>query len=75
MILFFCTNDFDVTHTTQELINKTIQINWEIIYSMPSVNDQTIFFQSEVLQLYNAFIPLKTKVVKHRQKPWFSLDI
>ena len=40
----FCTYDFDVTHTTQkysyrdfknvnlqELLNKTIQINWEII--------------------------------------------
>ena len=23
----------------------------------------------------NEFIPLKTKVVKHAEKPWFSLDI
>lgn len=48
------------------------RICWNSIYYMTSVDDQLCFLEQNVLYLYNSVVPLKTKLLSHRQKPWFT---
>ena len=51
------------------------KIQWDSIYSFISVNEQVSFLQHNVVTLYNTTVPIKTKTILPRAKPWFSNEI
>lgn len=50
-------------------------IPWECIYDYESIDDQVSFMEQNVNYIYNACVPIKTKVLGHKQQPWFNADI
>lgn len=50
-------------------------IDWNLIYTYDDVNDQIEFIQSNIINLYNLHVPLKTKLKRNIQEPWFDARI
>lgn len=50
-------------------------IEWDLLYSIESVDDQTNFLQSNINYVYNICVPLTKKCIKYSQPPWFNNDI
>lgn len=50
-------------------------VNWDCIYHMTNVNEQIHFLQSNINNIFNRTIPLKTKVKRHNETPWFTSEI
>lgn len=74
----------DITHVTYRdlrnidysLLNlHADNICWSQIYNLVDVNDQLFFIQENVKKLFDLCVPLKTKVIKPNQHPWFSPEI
>lgn len=47
-------------------------VPWDNIYFLTGVDDKVKFFEDNVTYLYDKHVPLKSKVVKPRQQPWFN---
>lgn len=47
---------------------------WHEIYRMPSSSDQLNFLNSIILHIFNEHVPLKTKIVKTKVRPWFTRE-
>lgn len=63
--------DYKSTDHTQLLIDLDT-IPWNLIYYYNNINDKVSFFESNINHLYNKHIPLKSRVIKQRQQPWFN---
>lgn len=50
-------------------------IRWNLIYDLEDVNDQTVFIQNNLVELYNEFVPVKTKIINAKQPQWFNSKI
>lgn len=48
---------------------------WDQIYYIPNASDQLNFLNDLILQIYNKHVPLKTKTVKGKERPWFTAEI
>ncbi|XP_055906590.1 uncharacterized protein LOC129941858 [Eupeodes corollae] len=59
----------------QELGDRTREINWDAMYYLPSSNDQIEFLTYNISNLFNTHVPLKTKILKPNNKPWFTVNI
>lgn len=59
---------------TDLLLHEMHTCPWENIFYMPDVDQQLDFLQSNILSLYNKHIPIRTKTIRHTNKPWFSND-
>lgn len=83
--LIFATYDFmleqkDLSYSFRDFRNlnysllceNILQINWSNIYHMASVDEQLSFLESNILQLYDETVPLKTKNIKPKNNPWFN---
>lgn len=57
------------------LEQEYIKIDWGCIYYMLSVNDQLAFLEQNIKSLYNVIVPIQTKEMSNRQKPWFTSEI
>ena len=51
------------------------QINWDRIYDFTSINDQVEYLQQNIKYLYDQTVPLKTKIINNKTKPWFNKDV
>lgn len=54
------------------LYENLLHINWSSIYFMTSVDDQLSFLENNILKLYDDTVPLVTKMVTAKNKPWFT---
>lgn len=50
-------------------------IEWNSIYGMESIDEQLEFLQNNVHNLQNLTLPIKTKIITSKSKPWFSETI
>ncbi|KAI8121682.1 Cyclin-dependent kinase 5 activator 1 [Lucilia cuprina] len=57
------------------LYENYLQIRWDSIYYMTSVDDQISFINDNILKLYDDTVPLITKKISTKSKPWFSVSI
>lgn len=66
----------DFRNIDYTMLNQHIEnVCWDIIYSTGDVDEQINFLQDNINNIFNNCIPLKTKLVKHKQQPWFNADI
>ena len=86
--LIFLTYDFSVEPTSEcfsyydfknidylKLNDLFAQVNWNIIYSMVDVDLQTTFLQDNIARLFKECVPLKTKRIIDKTRPWFHVGI
>lgn len=59
----------------QKLQEEYSKIDWNCIYQMLSVDDQLTYLERNVTTLYDIIIPIKTKKISNRDKPWFTSEI
>lgn len=57
------------------LYDNFFQIDWNNIYYLISVDDKLDFLESNLLQLYEDTVPLKTKSTLVKTKSWFTTNI
>lgn len=50
-------------------------ILWDQIYYLPSIDEKVIFLQNNILELFEEFVPLKTRRIIIGNKPWFNDEI
>lgn len=66
----------DYNQVNADLLEQDILgVDWQQIYFMSSPVSQVDFFQTNVLNLFNTHVPLKTKFCKHRTNEWCTRDI
>lgn len=51
------------------------EIDWVNIFQITSVDDQLSFIESNINQLFDETVPIKTKRIAAKDKPWFSATI
>lgn len=51
------------------------QIDWSYLYNMVSVDEQMLFFEQNICTIFDTVVPLKTKLISHKTRPWFSNSI
>ena len=51
------------------------EIDWDLIYLTASVDEQVDILQNNINTLYEEFVPIKTKIIKTNEKPWFNGDV
>lgn len=54
------------------LEDELLGISWNQIYTMPTVDEQILFLHNNIQYLYEKFVPVKTKMLRPTEKPWFS---
>lgn len=59
----------------EALTYKATAVPWEQLYLLLTVDEKIEFLQSNLLNLFNEFVPLKTKKITHKNKPWFNDEI
>lgn len=66
----------DFNNINYSLVNELVDtVQWESMYEIESVDEQTEFLQSNINELYEVCVPLKTKILRYNQQPWFNDDI
>lgn len=63
--------NIDISMIEQEFL----KINWENMHYMLSVDEQATFLENNITYLYNVTVPLKTRLITHKRRPWFSVKI
>lgn len=48
------------------------EVDWSLIFNLTSVDDQLMFLQNNIVSLYSATVPLKTRIISAQSRPWFS---
>lgn len=59
----------------EELGNRSSMIPWDSIYFLPSVEEKVDYLQTNICGLYNDTVPLRTRRIDRRNKPWFNNNI
>lgn len=54
------------------LEEQFFSIDWNSIYAMVSVDEQVSFVEYYLEHLYNSAVPVRTKKVRMKNRPWFS---
>ena len=54
-----------------ELESAIHSVNWDDLFTMPSIDDQVLFFQNNILNLFYKHIPLKRLTI-NKDRPWFN---
>jgi len=57
-----------------ELLEATLQVEWNHIYAITSVDDQVLFLESNLVNLFENHVPIKT-VRNHKSCPWLTPQI
>lgn len=57
------------------LVSDLDGILWDQIFYLPSPDEQVSFLNKCILYLYNKHVPIITKTVRARARPWFNDDI
>ncbi|XP_075150475.1 uncharacterized protein LOC142224576 [Haematobia irritans] len=57
------------------LLLSCATVNWKQIYNIVSVENQVDFLQDHICALQDVFVPMVTKRILHKDKPWFSHEI
>lgn len=57
------------------LEQEFFRIEWNSIYYLNSVDDQLTFLDHNLNNLFNLTVPLKTRIITNKTKPWFSTEI
>jgi len=52
-----------------------VNINWDQIFFMTNIDDQCCLIESNIRNLFNKHVPLKKRLVKFCDTPWFNDDI
>lgn len=86
--LLFLTYNFDVARGIEticyrdfrnvdfySLESDSLSIPWDEIYYLPTIDCKVDFFERHISDLYDRHVPLRTKIVKSRQQPWFNSAI
>jgi len=56
----------------QSLTSDCLSVSWSQIYLMPTVNEQVEFLNEQILQLFERHVPLRTKIIRQNDHPWFT---
>ena len=56
----------------QSLTSDCLSVIWSQIYLLPTVNEQVEYLNEKILQLFEMHVPLKTKIIRHTDRPWFT---
>lgn len=51
------------------------RISWSDIYFITSVDEQALFLEENIQRLYEDTVPIKSKNISAKNKPWFSAAI
>ncbi|XP_059221030.1 uncharacterized protein LOC131995848 [Stomoxys calcitrans] len=63
----------DFKKLNYNLLNSlTDNVEWDSIYQLNSVDDQTAFLQHYISLIYSQCVPEKTITIKNQQPPWFN---
>lgn len=60
---------------TRLLEQEFLRIEWSTLYYLISVDDQLSFLEYNLNRLFDLTVPLKTRFVGNKLKPWFSNEI
>lgn len=59
-----------------DMLNDLVDnIEWDLLFNIESVDDQTNFIQNNINYIYNICVPLTTRRIKYNQPPWFGKEI
>lgn len=50
-------------------------IEWDAIYNMPSVDEQQVFLEDNIIKLYDLVVPIKNRIKRFNTRPWFNPKI
>lgn len=57
------------------LEDEFFKIDWNVFYCLTSVDDQLSFLEQALNYLFDLTVPIKTKIISNKHKPWFSPEI
>lgn len=60
---------------SDQLYENFVQIDWNQVYQIVSVDEKLNFLQNNLKCLYDQTVPLKTKLATPINNPWFNLEI
>ena len=66
--------DFKSVYYTA-LFADCCDVDWSPIFRMPNVNDQVLYLHQNIQSLFESHVPLKTKIIRPSEKPWFTQNI
>ena len=49
-------------------------LNWNVLYAIPSVDDQVLLIQNNIANLFNNHVPLKRLIINN-DRSWFNANI
>lgn len=58
-----------------ELELATNAVNWDRIFRIPDVDGKIDFFNANVRNLYNAYVPVRVRTIGTHKRPWFNKHI
>lgn len=58
-----------------ELFEYCRSITWNAVFDMESIDNQIMFFNDKVMELFDLFVPLKTLRIKLSKPEWFASNI
>ena len=58
----------------EELECAIFAVVWNILYTMPSVDDQVLFLQNNISNLFNNHVPLKRLII-NKDRLWLNANI
>uniref|UniRef100_A0A1I8PD69 Uncharacterized protein n=1 Tax=Stomoxys calcitrans TaxID=35570 RepID=A0A1I8PD69_STOCA len=59
----------------EHLVGMLYQVNWDDIFTLLTVDQQTAFMTDSILRLYDATVPMRMKMASAQTKPWFNSRI
>lgn len=66
----------DFKNLNYSLLNENFsKTDWNNVYHMTSADEQILFLEDNIIKLYNETVPLKTKILSAKNKPWFNASI
>ena len=60
---------------TAGLFESAEKVDWSVIDSLDSVDEQVCFFNGKLLELYDVYAPLRPVRLKHLPAPWLTEEI
>lgn len=66
----------DFRHIDFSLLKQaTIDTNWSQIFHLGSLDQKAQFLEDRITYLFDSFVPVVKKPLKHRKQEWFNTDI
>lgn len=47
-------------------------VDWNSVYHMATVDEKLNFLDNSILNIFDTTVPLKTKTISHKTRPWFT---